>query len=60
MRVGEDFPVRVRNERKKLVPFLKKCLSEKKNAYIKYDKLVIDDDIYVYDDMKNVPVLVAK
>ena len=45
MRVGEDFPVRVRNE--------KKC-------YIKYDKLVIDNDIYVYDDMKNVPVLVAK
>ena len=36
VRVGEDFPVRVRNERKKLVPFLKKCLSEKKNAYIKY------------------------
>ena len=42
------------------MPFLKKCLSERKNAYIKYDKLVIDDDIYVYDDMKNVPVLVAK
>ena len=32
--VGEDFPARVRNERKKLMPFLKKCLSQEKNAYI--------------------------
>ena len=30
VRVGEDFPVRVRNERKKLMPFLKKCLSKEK------------------------------
>ena len=46
VRVGEDFPARVRNERKKLMPFYKKCLTQEKNAYIKYDKLV--DDIYQY------------
>lgn len=60
VRVGEDFPVRVRNVRKKLVPFLRKCLSEKKNAFMKYDKLVIDNDIYEYDSEKKVPVLVTK
>ena len=60
VRVGEDFPARVRNERKKLMPFLRKCLSEQKDAYIKYDKLVIDDDVYAYDSSKKVPVLVAQ
>ena len=58
--VGEDFPARVRNVRKKLLPFLRKCLSEKKNAFMKYDKLVIDIDIYEYDSEKKVPVLVTK
>ena len=42
------------------MPFLKKCLSQEKNAYIKYDKLVIGDDIYQYDGVKRVPVLVSK
>ena len=60
VRVGEDFPARVCNVRKKLLPFLRKCLSEKKNAFMKYDKLVIDNDIYEYDSEKKVPVLVTK
>ena len=60
VRVGEDFPARVRNVRKKLWPFLRKCMSEQKNAYIKYDKLIVDDNIYVYDYAKKAPVLVSK
>ena len=60
VRVGEDFPARVRNVRKKLWPFLRKCISEQKNAYIKYDKLIVDDNIYVYDYAKKAPVLVSK
>ncbi|MEW8548715.1 MAG: hypothetical protein AB2693_34875 [Candidatus Thiodiazotropha sp.] len=59
VRVGEDFPARVRNVRKKLLPFLRKCISERKNAYLKYDKLVIDNNIYEYDSENKVPVLVA-
>ena len=46
LRFSEDFPVRIRNGRKKLMQFLRKYLSEGKNAYIKYDKLVIDNEIY--------------
>ena len=58
--VGEDFPARVRKVRKLLYPFQKKCISEEKNAYIKYDKLIIDDEVYVYDYEKKVPVLSTK
>ena len=43
-----------------MVTFKRKCLSEEKNAYIKYDKLVIDDDIYQYDSVKSVPDLVSR
>ena len=45
---------------KKLMPFHRKCLSEQKNSYIKYDKLVIDDDVYAYDSSKKVPDLIAQ
>lgn len=60
VRVGEDFPDRVRNVRKKLLPFLRKCLSEKKNAFMKYDKLVIDNGTYVYESEKKGPCFCDK
>ena len=40
--------------------FLPELEMNAKNLYIKYEKLVIDNDIYQYDSVKKVPVLVAQ
>lgn len=56
VRVAEDFVERVANDRTKLFPFMQDCIREGKNAYLRYDKLVVDDIVHVYDREKKVPV----
>ena len=50
-RVAEDFSARVRKARASLRPFLLDFLKAKQNAFIKFDKLVVDDVTYVYDEI---------
>ena len=52
VRVAEDFSARVRKARASLRPFLRDYLKNKQNAFIKFDKLVIDDVTYVYDEIE--------
>ena len=47
--VCEDFPNRVMKARNDLRKFLKSAVKEEKNAYLRYDKLVIDGELYEYD-----------
>ena len=47
--VSEDFPSRVIKVRYHLRKFLRDALKANKNAYLKYDKLVIEGEIYEYD-----------
>ena len=34
------------------------CLAVGKNAFLRYDKLVVDDVVHVYDSVRKVPVAV--
>ena len=47
VRVSEDFPERVRKIRAMLVKFLKQALQSGKNAYLRYNKLVVYRSIQV-------------
>ena len=49
MRVSEDFPKRVTGVRAKLYPFLKQCYENETDAYLRYDRLIVDGQSYVYD-----------
>ncbi|MEW8547053.1 MAG: hypothetical protein AB2693_26355 [Candidatus Thiodiazotropha sp.] len=60
IRIGEDFPVRVREIRRKLIPFLKAALTNEKQAFLKYDKLCVDGAWYSYSYETNQPVLETK
>lgn len=48
--VCEDFPSRVMKARNDLRRFLRDTLKNKKEAYLKYDKLIINGEIYEYDE----------
>ena len=48
--VSEDFPSRVIKWRNDLLPFLRGALKSGKRAYLKYDKLFIDKDRYVFNE----------
>ena len=56
VRVSEDFSQRVTKARTKLFPFLKKCHENKQEAYLRFDKLVVDVQAYVYDEALGRPV----
>ena len=45
----EDFPNRVMTARNDLRKFLGSAIADKKNAYLRYDKLVIENEVYEYD-----------
>ena len=60
VRVSEDFPKREAKIHACLIPFLKKALEEGHEAYIKYDKLLVNGDTYMYDEIKTRPVVVSK
>ena len=47
---SEDFPSRVMKCRNDLRSFLRDTLKASKNAYIKYDELVIEKDTFMYDE----------
>ena len=47
--VCEDFPNRVMKARNDLRKFLRSAIANKKNAYLRYDKLVIENEVYEYD-----------
>ncbi|KAL8580697.1 hypothetical protein ACOMHN_004738 [Nucella lapillus] len=51
--IGEDFSLRVRTLRKKLVPHLKAAKDQKKRATMIYDHLLIDGKQYVLGDDDN-------
>ena len=42
----DQYPTEILEQRKKLLPILKKAKSDNKDAYIKYNKLIIDGKIY--------------
>ena len=48
--VSEDFPSRVMKSRNDLRPFLRDALKSGKKVFIKYDKLVIEKDTFMYDE----------
>lgn len=54
--VGEDFQIKVRNFRKKLIPFLKLSLSEGKEAFLRFDKVSVDGDLYDYCEESKCPI----
>ena len=59
-RVGEDFPKRVRDVRRKLIPFMKAAHADNKDAYLKYDKLCVEGKFYIYSEDTEQPVLTDK
>ena len=56
VRVSEDFPLRVTKARTQLYPFLKSCLENETDAYLRYDTLVVEGQPYVYDEVRGRPV----
>lgn len=58
--ISEDFPRRVMNVRNALRPFLRDALKDGKSAYIKYDKLVINDETFAYEESSETLVKVIK
>ena len=55
--VGEDFPARVTKARANLYPFMKSCHEKQKDAYLKYDKLLIGGQSYIINEELGRPVL---
>ena len=60
MRVSEDFPDRVRKVRSLLIKFLDQAIKSGKEAYLRYDKLVVNGYSFEYDCVKERPVPVVK
>ena len=60
VRISEDFPDRVRKLRYSLIPFLQQALDAGKNAFLRYDKLIINGQTYVYDERNQKPVQIVK
>ena len=54
--VNEDFTTRVREVRRKLLPFLKEAKDAGKRASLRFDSLHIDGKAYVYDGASGRPV----
>ena len=59
VRISEDFPERVRKVRALLVKFLNQALQAGKDAYLRYDKLIVNGYAYEYDYVKERPVPVS-
>ena len=48
--VAEDYTERVRQARRNLQPFLQRNLQANKKVYLKYDKIVIENVTFLYDE----------
>lgn len=55
-----DFPEHVTKMRTKLYPFLKSSLEQEYDAYLKYDRLIVDGQESEYDCNLQRPVPVLK
>ena len=60
VRVAEDYPERVTKMRTALYPFMIQSLEAEKNAYLKYDKLVVDNVTHEYNEELKQPMAVDK
>ena len=49
MRVTEDYVERVTRDRTALYPFMKDCWRDGKDAFLRYDQLVVEGVPHVYD-----------
>ena len=47
--IGDDYPKKVQEERKNLIPYLKRARQEGKNASIRYNKLIINGSEYAIE-----------
>ena len=56
-RSESDFPARVTKARANLYPFMKSCHEKQKDAYLKYDNLVIEGQSYIFIEELGRPVL---
>ena len=56
MRVSEDYPMRVTRAHTNLYPFMKSAQEQDKEAYLRYDKLVVEVQAYVLDSDRGRPV----
>ena len=48
----EDFPERVTKDRSSLIPILQKAINDGHQAYLKYDKLIVNGGAHIYDSDK--------
>ena len=60
IRVCENFPQRVIKSRSNLCPFLRSGIGSGKDAFLKYDRLIVDGQPYEFDYDLLRPVLVRK
>nr|KAG5713857.1 hypothetical protein BaRGS_024484 [Batillaria attramentaria] len=51
--ISEDFTPRVREKRKKLLPFLQEAKDANKRAFLRFDTLVIEGKSYIFDAATN-------
>ena len=56
--VSEDFPLRVTKARTNLYPFMKSAHEKEKEAYLRYDRLVVEGQAYMFDNERGRPVSV--
>ncbi|MEW8547208.1 MAG: hypothetical protein AB2693_27170 [Candidatus Thiodiazotropha sp.] len=56
VRVSEDFPLRVTKARTNLYPFMKAAHEREQEAYLRYDRLVVEGQAYVFDSESGRPV----
>ena len=57
VRISEDYPARVTKARGKLYSFMKSCHEKQKDAYLKYDKLVVEGQSYIFNEELGRPML---
>ena len=59
-RVSEDYTARVRSIRKSLGAYVVKACNSNKNVALSFDKLIIEDKIYKWDETTQKPKFVSK
>lgn len=50
--ISEDFPVSVRQIRKELLFFKKKAQEKRKKAFLRYNKLIVEGQVFTLDELK--------
>ncbi|KAH3772024.1 hypothetical protein DPMN_173355 [Dreissena polymorpha] len=57
-RIGEDLPSRIGRARSGLFPLFQQCIAENKRVHFKFDKLIVENTTYAYDELQKKPVRV--